>query len=221
LIIPLYFPSLLSPCLSQSTCHTNTQPVISIQLNSVHNTSDSRIKTFFYFNTLWLEWCVHSVNKSKKGNAFMAWCLVKHRNNFAFLSLFLIKHYNMESCPIFKHYELKTFWGIGCIASYFLNFGTRWRWVVSLTPRPLYPSEKRPRYTLDKRLGAPQNWSGRGDEWKESHNCPRWELIPGGPAGSLVAIPTELPYLLPKIKTFLYEEFWKTGRVSFYVSSLK
>jgi hypothetical protein len=34
-----------------------------------------------------------------------------------------------------------------------------WRWVVTFTPRPLYP-----RYILDRRLGGPQNQSGRREE---------------------------------------------------------
>jgi hypothetical protein len=32
-----------------------------------------------------------------------------------------------------------------------------WRWVVSFTPRPLYPRGKCPRYSLDSRLSEPQN----------------------------------------------------------------
>jgi hypothetical protein len=34
--------------------------------------------------------------------------------------------------------------------------------VVSFTPRSLYPQGKSPRYPLDRRLGGPQNQSGRG-----------------------------------------------------------
>jgi hypothetical protein len=37
-----------------------------------------------------------------------------------------------------------------------------WRWVVSFTPRSLYPQRKSPWYPLDKRLGGPQSRSGRG-----------------------------------------------------------
>jgi hypothetical protein len=39
---------------------------------------------------------------------------------------------------------------------HFLDIGTSWRWVVSFTPRPLYPRGKSPRYPLDRRLGGPQ-----------------------------------------------------------------
>jgi hypothetical protein len=32
--------------------------------------------------------------------------------------------------------------GNGCIDPHFLDLGTSWRWVVSFTPRPLYPLER-------------------------------------------------------------------------------
>jgi hypothetical protein len=35
-------------------------------------------------------------------------------------------------------------WRSGCIDRRFLDLGTNWRWVVSFTPRPLYPGEKVP-----------------------------------------------------------------------------
>jgi hypothetical protein len=33
---------------------------------------------------------------------------------------------------------MKTYWGSGGIAPRILDLGTRWKWVVSFTPRPLY-----------------------------------------------------------------------------------
>jgi len=50
----------------------------------------------------------------------------------------------------------------GGIAPGILNLGTRLRWVVSFTPRPLYR-----RYPLYRRLGEPQSLSGRGGEEKK------------------------------------------------------
>jgi len=44
---------------------------------------------------------------------------------------------------------MKTYWGSGGIAPHLLGLGTRRRWVVSFTPRPLYPQEKRPWYPFD------------------------------------------------------------------------
>jgi hypothetical protein len=41
-----------------------------------------------------------------------------------------------------KHYAMKTYWGSGGIAPRILDVGTRWRCVVSFTPRPLYPMER-------------------------------------------------------------------------------
>jgi hypothetical protein len=56
---------------------------------------------------------------------------------------------------------MKTYWGSGGIAPRILDFGTRWRWVISVTSRPLYPHVKSPWYPLDRRLGEPQSRSGR------------------------------------------------------------
>jgi hypothetical protein len=56
--------------------------------------------------------------------------------------------------------------GCGCIDPHFLYLGTSWRWVVSFTPPPLYPRGKCPRYLLDRRLGVPNNRSGRHGEEK-------------------------------------------------------
>jgi hypothetical protein len=49
------------------------------------------------------------------------------------------------------------------IAPRILYLGTGWRWVVSFTPRLLYPSGKSPCCPLDRRLAGPQSRSGRGD----------------------------------------------------------
>jgi hypothetical protein len=38
---------------------------------------------------------------------------------------------------------MKVYWGSGGIASRILDLGTRWRRVVSFTPRPLYLQRKR------------------------------------------------------------------------------
>jgi hypothetical protein len=46
-------------------------------------------------------------------------------------------------------------------SSIILDLGTRWRWVVTFTPRPHFPRGKIPRYSLDRRLGGPQSRSGR------------------------------------------------------------
>jgi hypothetical protein len=38
---------------------------------------------------------------------------------------------------------MKTY-GNGCIDPHFLDLGTSWRWVISFTPRTLYPRERAP-----------------------------------------------------------------------------
>jgi hypothetical protein len=52
------------------------------------------------------------------------------------------------------------------IDPHFLDLGTSWRWVVRFTPRPLHPRGKSLRHPLDRRLGGPQNQSGRRGEEK-------------------------------------------------------
>jgi hypothetical protein len=59
---------------------------------------------------------------------------------------------------------MKMYKRIGGIAPRILDLGTRWRRVVSFTPWPLCPQGKSPWYPLDRRLGGPQNRSGRGGE---------------------------------------------------------
>jgi hypothetical protein len=67
---------------------------------------------------------------------------------------------------------MKTYWGSGGIAPRFPDLGTRRRWVVSFTIRPLYSRGKSRRYALDRRLGGSQSQSGRGEEEKNSQPPP-------------------------------------------------
>jgi len=48
---------------------------------------------------------------------------------------------------------MNTYWVNGRIAPLILDLGTRWRWVVSFTPRSLYPGEKRIRGWVCSRSG--------------------------------------------------------------------
>jgi hypothetical protein len=50
-------------------------------------------------------------------------------------------------------------WGSGGTAPRILTICTTWWWVVSFTPRPLYPKGKITRYQSDRRLGWPQSRS--------------------------------------------------------------
>jgi hypothetical protein len=48
--------------------------------------------------------------------------------------------------------------GLWRYSSTHYDLGTRWRWVVSFTPRPLYHQGKSSWYPLDRRLGGPQKF---------------------------------------------------------------
>jgi len=48
---------------------------------------------------------------------------------------------------------MEAYWGSGSIVPHILGLGTRWRWVVSFTSRPLYPKGKNPWYPLGGWLG--------------------------------------------------------------------
>jgi len=90
---------------------------------------------------------------------------------------------------------MKTYCGSGGIAPPILNLGTRWRWMVRFTPRPLLhppPRDKSSRYPLR----GPQRRFGHDGEGKKSYNCPFQELNSGRPDRSLASILTELRQLL-------------------------
>jgi hypothetical protein len=72
-----------------------------------------------------------------------------------------------------KHHTLKAYWGSGGIAPRILDLGTRWRWVASFTPWPLYPQGKSPWYPLDRRLGGPQSHFGRGSSQENTRVYPK------------------------------------------------
>jgi hypothetical protein len=71
---------------------------------------------------------------------------------------------------------MKAYWGEDVQLHSFFDLGTRWRWVVSFTPLPLYPQGKSPWYPLDRRLGGPQSRSGRWGEEKNSQPQPGIEI---------------------------------------------
>jgi hypothetical protein len=63
---------------------------------------------------------------------------------------------------------MKVYWANGGIATRILDLGTRLKWVVSFTPRSLYPQGKSTWYPLDRGLGVLQSRSGNGGEKKNS-----------------------------------------------------
>jgi hypothetical protein len=70
----------------------------------------------------------------------------------------------VKSPCVTKHHVIEMYWGNGGIAPRILDLGTRWRWVVSYTPLPLYSQGQSPLYPLVRRLGGPQRRSGHGGE---------------------------------------------------------
>jgi hypothetical protein len=70
---------------------------------------------------------------------------------------------------------MKAYWRSEAIAPCILDLGTKWRCVVSFTPRPLYSQGKSSLHPLDRRLGGPQTRSGRGGERKHSQTLPGLE----------------------------------------------
>jgi len=66
------------------------------------------------------------------------------------------KKMNLSLC-LTKNHTMKTYSGSGGIHPRILDLGTRWGWVVSFTPWPLYLRWNSSHYTLDRRLGGPQS----------------------------------------------------------------
>jgi hypothetical protein len=71
----------------------------------------------------------------------------------------------IASCPPsyhsttrYSHHAMKTYGDGGMALS--LDLSTRWRWIVSFTPTPLYPRGKSPRYQFDRRVGGQQSRYG-------------------------------------------------------------
>jgi hypothetical protein len=119
--------------------------------------------------------------------AFMAWCLIKHKGLALSKYLIGIRTIKISKCRVVplwvnvkvnfslcltKHHAMKTYWASGGIAPRFLDLGTRWRWVVSFTLRPLYRQGKSLWYPLGRRLSGTQSRSGRGGEEKNSQPPP-------------------------------------------------
>jgi hypothetical protein len=102
--------------------------------------------------------------------------------------------------------------GSGGIAPRILDLGTRWRWVVSFTSRPLCSQGKSPWHPLDRRLGGPQNRSWRGGEEKNSQPLPGLQRPIIQPVAQRCT--TEVSQLLNTICCSL--DFLKGGPVLFY-----
>jgi len=63
--------------------------------------------------------------------------------------------------PVLKYHALKMYRGSGGAPPRIPDLRTRWRRVVSSTPRQLYPQGKSPWYPFDRRLGGLKSRFGR------------------------------------------------------------
>jgi hypothetical protein len=87
--------------------------------------------------------------------------------------------------------------GVELYSATVLNLDSRWRWVVSFTPLPNCSRGNSPRYPFDRRLGGTASQSGRYEEDKKYLAPAGIEpTIPGRPARSVVAMPTELSHYI-------------------------
>jgi hypothetical protein len=86
------------------------------------------------------------------------------------------------------HWDRKS----GNIAALILNFGTKWRWAVSITFQPLYPLGRSPRNPFNKTVAGARFWSGLFGEENDFFAFSRTTQSLGQTALSLNSIPTEL-----------------------------
>jgi hypothetical protein len=124
-----------------------------------------RVLIFVYSTTLLrqiLEWCGCLIGRTWKKVAFACFRILKVKLSLCF-----------SWAP--RHGGVL---GSGGITPRILDLGTRWRWVVSFTPRLLYPQGKSPWYPLGRRLGGAQN------RWREKFPAPAGNRSSDHPARS-------------------------------------
>jgi hypothetical protein len=82
--------------------------------------------------------------------------------------------------PVFNHLRTMPWRHMGerRYSSIILDLGTRCRWVVSFTNRPIHPRGNSPQYPLDRGLGGPHSQSGRCGVDKDLLPLPGIELRP-------------------------------------------
>ena len=73
-------------------------------------------------------------------------------------------------------YAMKAYRGSGCAAPVILNLSSRWRWEVSLMPRPLYPARMSSRCPMNTRMGWHNTWYGRFEP-EILRMCTQWAVI--------------------------------------------
>jgi hypothetical protein len=94
------------------------------------------------------------------------------------------------SCLTMYHI-MKAYWGEGIVPRT-LNLGTTWRWLISLTSRPLYPRSNCHKYPLDRRLGGLKTVTDAVAKRNISHHWPFREMNPSSPVHNLAPVLTDL-----------------------------
>jgi hypothetical protein len=114
---------------------------------------------------LWYSWFVKSILKAD-GSDFID-DKSQLRNDFPeYFRGFTLRKRVTFSFYLIKQHFMKTYEGVDIV-----DLGTRCRWVVSFTPRPLGPSRNSPWYPLGRRLGWPQSRSRRYEGEKAFGPC--------------------------------------------------
>jgi hypothetical protein len=97
--------------------------------------------TFIFY---WMNWFIKFSEKINKWNYW-------YGHTKGMLILLTVWKVKLSLC-LTKHHAMKLYLGNGGIAPRIHNPDDRWRWVVSFTPRSLYPQGKSPWYPPDRRL---------------------------------------------------------------------
>jgi hypothetical protein len=126
-----------------------------------HNTLWHAAKRINSQTKVWLE-------RTAVGPQFsgLAMCCFEESQSCTYVNLSTMPWRRIHS--LINHHAVKAYWVVGIQVEAFLTSvlsGSEWS-----ASRPSYftPRGKKPRYPLDRRLGMPQNRSGRGGEEKIS-----------------------------------------------------
>jgi len=96
----------------------------------------------------------------------------------------VLENIEVKSLYLTKYHAMKTYGGVEVWLLRNLNHVCRSRWVLSVTPWPLYPTEKSPWYPFD-RLFGPQSQSWHCGEERQCLSLPGIESL------NLVTVPTD------------------------------
>ena len=105
-------------------------------------------RLYIFISILWIFWGSPSLKKKCKDG----WHVLNPK------SLDTTEHlYISKATPVCTPWRVRGAWST---APRILNLGTRWRWVVSFMPRPLYPWRKSLHFSLNRRFSEFQSRLG-------------------------------------------------------------